>query len=634
MEEAQRYTTQTAQTEREMSAACLGLLTADGACTANAALLLLDLGTGSGLSASILREAGHECIGVDVAWNMLTLAQRDQIGMPLVHHDLGHGLPLRSGCCDGAISVATLQWICDDAAALARFLAALARVLKPASHAILQFYPTPDGAEATLSAARAAGFVRAELLIDMPHATRAKKLMLALQAAPTAGHTGGHCDVTTTCATCPLAWPMPASCSCRRSGCCSGAGQVGSSGSQDDDGGHRSKTSIAAFPAKLRGCACCDDDDDGTRRHASKDWHDRLRAACLCAPSRCEPWANEAAVRGSATSVQKTSRDAAANIDAPRDQAVKEMLATRAASISRLQHHHMKYVRRALHTLGRHCQQQPPPPPPPPPSQQQQSGTMLDGRKQREQKRARTSSYATSARQEAPILKGGSLDKIHEASPVASLYIGGDGCSHSGSPCERCMLLQLRGRCALCKDLCDALVCRLARAGLQLEHADTTTTEGTTEDDAHDVEPGFATTISHASECVVRPLIMEGLAPHGYSQFCFSCQGAEGAVSGDWSAPAGRAARILLELLTRLLRAGLVASAFDVTVRGAGGEGTASTYGTMVTCVAVALRARHSSGGSNTSAQDTGGVAPRDPCGWTPVLREAIVQSMQCAPYE
>ena len=185
-EEAARYTAANVSIEREMSLECLALLS-DG-WHARGPRLLLDLGTGSGLSAYVLCESGHACLGVDVALNMLQLVRRTASGvggssvpvagcarvagssaLELVHYDLGKGIPVRAHSIDGAISVAVLQWICDDPPALSAFYRGLNTALAPGARAALQFYPTPDGAIRALEGAQAAGPLPGRLYYHTHH---------------------------------------------------------------------------------------------------------------------------------------------------------------------------------------------------------------------------------------------------------------------------------------------------------------------------------------------------------------------------------------------------------------------------------------------------------------------------------
>ncbi|PNH11944.1 putative methyltransferase WBSCR22 [Tetrabaena socialis] len=111
-EEARKYTTnsrmiaiQASLTERALE---LMALPADGL-----PRLLLDLGCGSGLSGEALSEAGHVWVGCDISAAMLDVAVDREVEGDLVLSDLGHGLPLRPGAFDGAISISAVQWLCN-----------------------------------------------------------------------------------------------------------------------------------------------------------------------------------------------------------------------------------------------------------------------------------------------------------------------------------------------------------------------------------------------------------------------------------------------------------------------------------------------------------------------------------------
>ena len=285
----------------------------------------------------------HEWIGLDVAWEMLALAVANaRCGRPaVVHADLSRGLPMRAGCCvDGAVSVSMLQWLCDAPSAatsaggaaaaaaaaasastaaaggstavdagsstvaggiaavtpldastpLQLFMRSLAAVLRPSAPAVCQFYPTPAQAASAVAAARHEGLA-AELLVDMPHATRARKFFLCARApaaAPASAATASStCAATTSTATpvttttsattatatstttsattttaaatafatasdapptptahvsplacvCPLAWPQPAACVC--------------------NSGWLPGRRPAVYPPALDACGCC-----------------------------------------------------------------------------------------------------------------------------------------------------------------------------------------------------------------------------------------------------------------------------------------------------------------------------------------------------------------------------------------
>ena len=201
---------------------------------------------GSCLSSRVLTAAGQRWIGLDVSREMLLLADRASLvsGVgALLHSDLGTGLPLRpSRQFDGAISVSALQWLCEPPAggslrdvrdALHRLFTSLHGVLRPGAAAVFQFYTTPAAAAGALEAAVECGF-RADLIIDLPHATRARKLFLCVRApvAPvespkeTRVARATHCEEAAGFApsvlsvprvrrrVCPIAWPFGAACIC------------------------------------------------------------------------------------------------------------------------------------------------------------------------------------------------------------------------------------------------------------------------------------------------------------------------------------------------------------------------------------------------------------------------------------
>lgn len=107
--------------------------------------MLADIGCGSGLSCAALQEAGSAWVGTDITPEMLRLAAQVPTSRGrLALSDFCQGLPLRSACLDGAISISAVQWLCsstDAAASTARFFAALRRCLAPGATAALQVYP-------------------------------------------------------------------------------------------------------------------------------------------------------------------------------------------------------------------------------------------------------------------------------------------------------------------------------------------------------------------------------------------------------------------------------------------------------------------------------------------------------------
>eukprot|EP00198_Chlamydomonas_reinhardtii_P005378 XP_001694714.1 predicted protein [Chlamydomonas reinhardtii] len=110
--------------------------------------LLLDLGCGSGLSGEALSEAGQVWVGLDISAAMLDVAHEREVEGDLVLGDLGHGLPLRPGSFDGAISISAVQWLCnadraghDPRKRMKRFFETLYMSLRRGARAVLQIYP-------------------------------------------------------------------------------------------------------------------------------------------------------------------------------------------------------------------------------------------------------------------------------------------------------------------------------------------------------------------------------------------------------------------------------------------------------------------------------------------------------------
>lgn len=149
--------------------------------------LLLDLGCGSGLSGSVLEDAGHTWIGVDISQAMLEIAVEREVEGDLILGDLGHGVPFRAGSFDGAVSISALQWLCNadkrshnPVKRLYKFFSTLYACLNRTARAVLQFYPeNSDQIELVTTQAMKAGFFGG-LVVDYPNSTKAKKFFLVL----------------------------------------------------------------------------------------------------------------------------------------------------------------------------------------------------------------------------------------------------------------------------------------------------------------------------------------------------------------------------------------------------------------------------------------------------------------------
>lgn len=125
--------------------------------------------------------------GTDISPAMLDIASEREVEGDLCLHDLGHGLPVRAGAFDGAISISAVQWLCnadtsrnDPRKRLKRFFETLYACLTKGARAVLQIYPeNTEQASMITNAAMKAGF-SGGLVVDYPHSTRAKKYFLVL----------------------------------------------------------------------------------------------------------------------------------------------------------------------------------------------------------------------------------------------------------------------------------------------------------------------------------------------------------------------------------------------------------------------------------------------------------------------
>lgn len=154
-------------------------------------LFILDIGCGSGLSGEVLTESGHTWVGMDVSPSMLDVAVENETDGDLLLGDIGQGLPFRAGVFDAAISISTIQWLCNadqqghnPVRRLHRFFQTLYNCLSRGAKAVLQFYPADSNQlDLITKAAMKAGF-SGGVVVDYPHSTRAKKFFLCLFSGP------------------------------------------------------------------------------------------------------------------------------------------------------------------------------------------------------------------------------------------------------------------------------------------------------------------------------------------------------------------------------------------------------------------------------------------------------------------
>eukprot|EP00922_Rhytidocystis_sp_ex-Travisia-forbesii_P069216 GHVS01103267.1.p1 GENE.GHVS01103267.1~~GHVS01103267.1.p1 ORF type:complete len:250 (+),score=47.69 GHVS01103267.1:261-1010(+) len=149
--------------------------------------LVLDVGCGSGLSGEVLTGLGHQWIGVDLSPDMLAVSVDNETEGDVLLADIGQLVRFRPGTFDGAISISTLQWLCnadkashDPYKRLLCFFRWLHDALKRGARAVFQFYPqSASQAEMITAASVRAGF-GGGLVVDFPNSAKAKKYYLCL----------------------------------------------------------------------------------------------------------------------------------------------------------------------------------------------------------------------------------------------------------------------------------------------------------------------------------------------------------------------------------------------------------------------------------------------------------------------
>lgn len=175
------------QVQTQLAERCVELL----ALPSEEVSLILDVGCGTGLSGSVLTNAGHQWIGMDISQAMLEEALERDVEGDLAKCDVGTGVPFRMGVLDGAISVSAIQWLCNADRSdhnphrrMYAFFSTLYSSLRKGARAALQFYPENVAQmELLTSYAMKAGF-SGGLLVDYPNSAKAKKYFLWLTAGP------------------------------------------------------------------------------------------------------------------------------------------------------------------------------------------------------------------------------------------------------------------------------------------------------------------------------------------------------------------------------------------------------------------------------------------------------------------
>jgi|EP00505_MAST-04D_sp_SCG-Rhode-Island_P005394 18S rRNA (guanine1575-N7)-methyltransferase len=151
--------------------------------------MILDIGCGSALSGSIISEAGHGWVGMDISPDMLDVAVDREVEGDVIQADMGQGIAFRPGLFDGAISISALQWLfypskrCHSPyKRLQALFSQLYSSLYRGARAVFQFYPESTvQMNMAVQAAMACGFTGG-VVVDYPDSTKAKKYYLTLTA--------------------------------------------------------------------------------------------------------------------------------------------------------------------------------------------------------------------------------------------------------------------------------------------------------------------------------------------------------------------------------------------------------------------------------------------------------------------
>ncbi|EPY52056.1 rRNA methyltransferase [Schizosaccharomyces cryophilus OY26] len=185
-EEAGKYNTNTRiqSIQAEMTERAIELLDPEGPS------LLLDIGSGSGISSSIAESFGHVAVGMDISPSMLSVALESQdVEGDMLLADMGNGVPFRAGTFDGVISISAIQWLLNadktcnvPQRRLNRFFETLYSSMKRGGRAVMQYYPESDRSQQMiLDTAKKCGFAGG-IVVDHPESKRQKKFYLILQA--------------------------------------------------------------------------------------------------------------------------------------------------------------------------------------------------------------------------------------------------------------------------------------------------------------------------------------------------------------------------------------------------------------------------------------------------------------------
>lgn len=150
--------------------------------------LILDLGSGSGISGSILSEFDYPWIGLDISLSMLRISQSTINNLGNIHSDLGTPIPFKEESFDYAISISVIQWLFqsykkedDPFKRINTFFRSLYDVI--CHRAVLQFYCNKKETEILMKASKAAGFYGG-LVVDNEGTKKSKTFLLLNKYKP------------------------------------------------------------------------------------------------------------------------------------------------------------------------------------------------------------------------------------------------------------------------------------------------------------------------------------------------------------------------------------------------------------------------------------------------------------------
>ncbi|XP_004507062.1 18S rRNA (guanine-N(7))-methyltransferase RID2-like [Cicer arietinum] len=118
------------------------------------------------VSGETITQNGHRWIRLDISTSMNNIALEHEVAGYFILRDMGQGLGFRLGMFDGAISISTVQWLCNadkfshnPHLRLKAFFTSLYRCLTIGARAVFQVYPENlDQLELISKAAISAGF--------------------------------------------------------------------------------------------------------------------------------------------------------------------------------------------------------------------------------------------------------------------------------------------------------------------------------------------------------------------------------------------------------------------------------------------------------------------------------------------